>query len=153
DGFKHYSYDTPCWLREGLAHVMEREINPRFNSFDASEGSQGVRTSVANWDAEVKQLITAGKAPRVAELTALKAYADFEMRHHYTCWSMTRFMIETNPTGYACLNGKIHGRKDAKGLADPEDLPSVQRAAFQECFGMSYAEFDDAWRAWAMAQE
>jgi hypothetical protein len=29
DGFKHYSYDTPIWLREGLAHVIEREIGPR----------------------------------------------------------------------------------------------------------------------------
>jgi len=152
DAFKHYSYETPCWLREGLGHYMEREVTPRFNTFDSSEGSIGVQVNKENWNAEVRQLITAGKAPRVAELSALRTYAELEMRHHYTCWSMTRFMIETNPKGYACLNAKLHGRKRADGQADAENLTDVLRDAFGECLGMSYAQFDDAWRAWAMTQ-
>jgi hypothetical protein len=152
DGFKHYSYDTQCWLREGLGHFTEREINPRFNTFDASEGSQGVRVNKENWDDEVKQLITAGKAPRVAEISALKTYAEFEMRHHYACWSMTKFMITTNPQGYACLTDRLHGRKRADGMPEAENLLDVQRTAISECFGMSYAQFDEAWRAWAIAQ-
>lgn len=150
DAFKHYSYDTPCWLREGLGHFMEREINPRFNTFDSSEGSNGVRTNRENWDPEVKQIINAGKAPRVAEMTAIKTYAEFELRHHYASWSMTRFMVETNPGGYGCLNGKLHGRKRTDGLPDPENLLDVQRTAFGECLGQSYAQFDEAWRAWAL---
>ena len=152
DGFEHYSYDTPCWLREGLGHFMEREIDPRFNTFDASEGSHGVRVNKENWDSEVKQLVTGGKAPRVAEMGALKTYAEFEQRHHYACWSMTRFMIETNPKGYACLTAEIHGRKRADGMPDAENLLDVQRTAFGDCLNMSYAQFDEAWRAWAMTQ-
>ncbi len=152
DGFKHYSYDTACWLREGLGHFMEREINPRYNTYDASEGSNGVRANKENWDAEVKQLVAAGRAPRVAEMTALKTYAEFELRHHYACWSMTRFMVETNPQGYGCLNGKLHGRKLPDGMPDAENLDDAQREAFSECFGLSYAQFDEAWRAWALGQ-
>lgn len=153
DGYKHYSYDTFCWLREGLGHFMEREINPRFNTYDASEGSLGVKVNKVNWDIEVKELIAAGKAPRVAELTALKTYGEFEMRHHYVCWSMTRFMIETNPEGYACLNNQLHGRKRASdGMPDSEDLLSAQRNAFVECLGMNYVQFDEAWRTWALSQ-
>lgn len=152
DGFKHYSYETPCWIREGLAHYMEREIDPKFNTFDSSEGGQAVKVNKENWDGEVKQLIASGKAPRVAELTALKTYAEFELRHHYGCWSMTRFMIETNPEGYACLQSKLHGRKKPDGSPDAEDMPAAQREAFQECFGMGYAQFDAAWQAWAAAQ-
>ena len=152
DAFKHYSYETPCWIREGLAHSMEREIDPKFNTFDSSEGGQSVKVNKENWNAEVKQLIAAGKAPRVAELTALKTYAEFELRHHYGCWSMTRFMLETNPEAYACLNAKLHGRKTPDGQPDSEDMPKVQREAFQECFGMGYAQFDAAWQAWAAVQ-
>jgi hypothetical protein len=37
DGYKHYSYDTPIWIREGLAHFMEREIEQKYNSFDSAE--------------------------------------------------------------------------------------------------------------------
>lgn len=152
DAYKHYSYETPCWLREGLAHFMEREINPRFNTFDTSEGSNGVRINKEDWDGEVKQLIAAGKAPRLAELTALKTYAEFELRDHYACWSMTKFMIETRPEAYACLNAKIHGRKKPDGTPDPEDMPGVQRSAISECFDWSYVQFDEAWRAWATSQ-
>jgi hypothetical protein len=153
DGFKHYSYDTPFWLCEGIGHFMEREINPRFNTYDASEGSIGVKVNKENWDAEVKQLIVAGKVPRLAEMTALKTYAEFELRHHYACWSMTKFMIQTNPKGYACLNDKLHGRKRPKdGMPDSENIPDVQRQGFAECFNLSYPQFDEAWRAWAMGQ-
>lgn len=152
DAYKHYSYDTPCWLREGIGHFMEREINPRFNTFDASEGSNGVRVNKENWDTEVKQLIASGKAPRVAELSALRTYAEFEQRHHYACWSMTKFMVATNPAGYGCLNARLHGRKKPDGTPDPLDLLTVQRDAFQECLGMGYADFDQAWAAWAITQ-
>jgi hypothetical protein len=152
DGYEHYSYDTPRWLLEGLGHFMEREINPRFNTFDASEGSVGVRVNKENWDAEVKQLIASGKAPRVAELTALRTYAEFELRHHYACWSMTKFMVTTDPAGYACLNAALHGRKSPDGMPDSEDLSGVQREAFGDCLGMSYAQFDEAWRTWATQQ-
>src|SRR5262249_52062274 len=37
DGMNHYSYDTPIWYHEGLAHVLEREIDPKYNSFDGGE--------------------------------------------------------------------------------------------------------------------
>jgi len=152
DGFKHYSYDTLCWLREGLGHFTERELNPRFNTFDASEGSLGEKSYKEDWDTEVKELIAAGKAPTVAEMTSLKTYAEFKKSHHYACWSMTKFMVTTNPQGYGCLNDKLHGRKRADGMPDAENLLDVQRAAFNECFGMNYAQFDEAWRAWAIAQ-
>jgi len=152
DGYKHYSYDTPCWLREGLGHFMEREVTPRFNTFDASEGSTGVRVNKEDWDDETKKLIASGKAPRLAEMTALKTYAEFDLADHYACWSMTKFMVTTNPKGYACLNDKIHGRKRPDGMPDPEDMPGVQREAISECFGMSYIQFDEAWRAWATSQ-
>jgi hypothetical protein len=153
DGFKHYAYDTPFWLCEGVGHFMEREVDPRFNTFDSSEGSVGVKVNKTNWDAEVKQLITSGKAPRLAEMVALKTYAEFEQRHHYACWSMVKFMVSTNIAGFGCLNGKIHGRKLATGMPNSEDIPGVHRDAVSECFGMTYPQFDEAWRAWAMLHE
>ena len=152
DGFKYYAYDTPCWLREGLGHLMEREINPKFNTYDSSEGSLGVQVNKENWDAEVKALIVAGKAPRLAELTAPKTYAGFDRAAHYASWSMTKFMVTTNPEGYGCLNKMIHGRKRPDGQADAEEQNTVQRDAISQCLGMSYPQFDEAWRAWALAQ-
>ena len=148
DGYKNYSYDTPRWLSEGLAHFVEREIDPRFNSFDASEGFGGITQSKSDWKTAVRKLVQSGEAPRLAEMVALRTYAEFELKHHYTCWSMTAFMIEELPEKYACLNGGLHGIKGPDGRPDGTKMLDKHRRLFKECFGMSYAQFDTAWRQW-----
>lgn len=147
DGYKHYSYDTPIWIREGLAHFMEREINPRFNSFDSSEGAVAQTTRVADWEPEVRKLIAKG-APRMAELISLKDYAELTLAHHFATWSMVDFLVRAHPEGFACLNDKLHGRKKADGFADGSNMLEAHREAFRECLGMSYPEFDRAWTEW-----
>ena len=148
DGFKNYSYDTPRWISEGLGHFVERELNPKYNSFDASEGYAGIRKNKSDWETPVKKLVQSGKAPRLAELVALRTYAEFTLDHHYTTWSMTVFMITEMPDQYACLNGGLHGIKAPDGQPDGSNMREKHRKMFQECFGMSYAEFDAAWRQW-----
>ena len=150
DGYQHYSYDTPRWISEGLAHFVERELSPHFNTFDGSEGAVAQMTSKHDWDGEVRKLISSGEVPTLAELTNLRTFAEFDIDHHYACWSMTAFLVDTEPEGYACLNDRLHGRKDDQGLADGSNMNDHQREAFQECLGMSYAEFDSAWRTWAL---
>ena len=152
DGYKFYAYDTPRWITEGLGHYIEREINPRFNSFDASEGSAGINKVDDDWDGSVRKLVLGSDAPRLAELVALNSFAEFTLRDHYACWSMTAFMIETNPDGYACLNANLHGIKGPDGTGDGSKIREKHREALKECFGMTYPEFDEAWRAWAASQ-
>ena len=50
---------------------MEREINPRFNSFDSAEGSVAETTRKSKWIPEVKKLVSQNKAPRMAELIGI----------------------------------------------------------------------------------
>lgn len=151
DGFKHYSYETPIWIREGLAHYMEREISPDFNSFDSSEGAVAAKTSKSKWEPEVKKLVASGSAPRMAELVALKGYADLELPHHFATWGMVDYLLRTNPEGFACLNDRLHGNVDAQGIPDGSRMEDLHRTAFQDCLGMNYAEFDRAWAEWVSA--
>ena len=101
DAYKHYSYDTPLWIREGLGHFVEREISPEFNSFDSSEGAVADVSRKSDWDAEVKKLLAKDKAPRMAELVGLKSYAEFDLRHHFTTWSMVSYLVEARPEAFA----------------------------------------------------
>jgi len=152
DGYEHYSYDTARWISEGLAHFVERELSPRYNTFDSSEGAVAETTRKSDWAAEVRSMIQAGDAPRMAELVALKTYAQFELRHHFATWSMTCFLIQEHPEAYACLNERIHGAKNAEGFPDATNLDDQLREAFQDCLGTSYAQFDAAWSEWALRQ-
>ena len=152
DGYRHYSYDTPKWLLEGLAHFMEREVDPRYNSFDSQEGAIPLESKKTEWDSEVKKILMKKDVPRAAELSQLDNYGDFELRHHLACWSMTKFMIEEHGEGYAALSRAMHGLKNKEGYADSADLKGKLRAAFRDHLGMNYAEFDVAWTEWAKAR-
>lgn len=150
DGFKHYSYDTQIWLHEGLGHYFERKISPKNNSFDSGEGSASITSKKADWKAEVLKIIRTGEIPRMAELVSIKNYADLSLSDHYVTWSMVTFLIEMHPTAFANINKTIHGRLAANGLQDSSNLNDIHREAFKEELGMSYNDFDSAWREWAL---
>jgi len=148
DGYKHYSYDTPIWIREGLGHLIEREINPKFNTFDSSEGAVAAMTRKEKWEPEVRKMVQAGQQIRMAQLLALKDYAGLTLNHHYTTWSITDYLVRTKPDAYAALNARLHGITNQHNIGDGSNMPDVHRTAFQECIGMSYTEFDAAWAKW-----
>ncbi|MBL8863506.1 MAG: hypothetical protein JNK02_16070 [Planctomycetes bacterium] len=148
DGLNHYSYDTPIWLHEGLAHFMGREVDPRNNSFDGGEGAVADMTSKSNWKPEVMKLIAAGEAPRMAELMALKNFGELKLVHHFTTWSMVDFLVTTKPREFGAFLWAIKRNFDANGAPTGANLPDWHRRQFREVLGWSYAEFDQAWRDW-----
>lgn len=150
DGLLHYSYDTPVWLHEGLAHVFEREVSPNYNSFDSGEGAVAEMSSKANWKPEVMKLIAGDQAPRMAELVSLKSFAELKLPHHFTTWSMIDYLLKTQPDALTKFLWAMKSCKDERGIPTGANLLEYQRQKFKECFEMSYAEFDEAWRNWAM---
>jgi len=148
DGYKHYSYESAIWLREGLGHFMERKIDPRYNTFDSSEGSLAEMTKKSDWQAETKKMVRGDKAPRMAELINLKSYGELELEHHFATWSMVDFLVETRPKEFATFLGTIKGRTDSKGYALATDLKGAHRDAFKSVFNWNYSQFDKAWVAW-----
>jgi hypothetical protein len=151
DGFRHYSYDLPTWIREGLAHHLERELNPAFNTFDSSEGAQANTTRKSNWEAETRKLVKAGTAPRMAELMGLRDFSSLELRHHYATWSVVDWLLRTNPGGFACYLNEISGLLNEAYEPDGSNLSDAHRRIVQECLNLRYVELDAAWRAWVEA--
>jgi hypothetical protein len=149
DGLNHYSYDTQIWFHEGLAHVMEREIDPDYNSFDSGEGATAETTSKSDWRPEVLKLIASDKAPRLAELLKMKSYAELTLPDHFVTWSMIDYLLKEKPEEFAKFIWMIKTNQDEKGLPTGSKLPERHRDAFKECFGWNYLEFDEIWRAWA----
>ncbi len=152
DGYKHYSYDTPIWLHEGLAHFMEREVVRDYNTFDATEGGLPEETTEDRWVPEARKIAAGGMAPRMAELINLQSYAAITLEMHFTSWSMVDFMVREHPDAFACLLAKLKGRVKADGTPDSENLKDAHREAFSTCLGMTYAEFDRAWADWIATQ-
>ena len=153
DGYKHYSYDTPIWLHEGLAHYLERELNPEYNSFDSGEGATAEKTSKSNWTLPTRKLVQRDDAPSMAQLMALRSYADLELEHHFSSWSRVEYLLQEHPGFLARLLAALKGRTDAAGLADGSGVADAQREVFRDELGMSYAQFDRAWADWVLSSD
>ena len=151
DGFKHYSYDTPIWIREGFGHFIEREIETKYNTFDSAEGGIAATTRKEKWEPEVRKLVAAGKAPRMAELMSMKEYSDLTLDRHYATWSMVQFMVTTKPNEWAAFNGALHGITNKQGIPHVENMPDVHRELFKQHLGWAYPDFDRAWSEWVLA--
>lgn len=152
DGLKSYNYDTPIWLHSGLAHYMEREVDPMNNSFDADEGSTFEATSKTNWKGEVYKLVASNQAPRMAELVSLKNYGELKLNAHFAVWSMADYLATEKPEALAKFIQGLKSNFDAQGMPTGANLPDWHRKQFQECLGMNYNQFDEAWRQFVMVK-
>lgn len=150
DGYKHYTYDIPVWIQEGLAHWYQRELNPEYNDFDSAEGAPPAVTRKTDWEDATRKLVAAGDAPSMASLLALNGYADLELEHHFTTWSMIDYLQRERPGFVGRLLDTIKGLTNEAGIGDGSGLEDAHRAAFREGLGATYAQFDEAWRAWVL---
>jgi len=147
--YKHFSYDPPVWIDEGLAHAMEREINPEMNTFDKEEGAGATRTGGADWSAAAKKLIATGKATSLAELMHRHNFAELTADDHVVAWSKVRFLIDEHGERFAKLLGELKGQLDDKGFPSGRDLTGLTRRVLQEQWTWTPEQFDAAWEAWA----
>jgi hypothetical protein len=149
DGFKHYSYDTPIGLHEGLAHWRERQVSPEHNTFDSSEGAVAVETRKDDWRAEVLKLSGSDELPSFSSLVRLRTFADLELPDHFGTWSVVDYLITTDPEAFARLLNGIKGLWDMENRrADGSLLPERQRELIKELWGVTYFELDPRWREW-----
>jgi hypothetical protein len=149
DGYKHYSYETPIWLHEGLAHWMERRISPEHNTFDSSEGAVAVETRKSDWRAETLRLAAAGELPSFSALVRLRTFAELQLPDHFGTWSIVDHLITTDPEAFAGLINGLKGLWDLeRGVTDGSKVPERQRELFKGLYGVTYFELDQRWRAW-----
>lgn len=150
--YKHYSYDPPVWLDEGLAHVMEREVEGVSTTLCGDEGSGPHRGGHQDWEGKDARLARRGKATSLAQLMHLATYGDMDVDTHITAWSKVRFLVEAHPEGFARFVGGIKGQLDEAGYPTGKDLPGLQRRLLKEIWGWTPPEFDEAWKAWVLEQ-
>ena len=151
DGFEHYSYETPHWIREGLAHWAERRVSGKYNTFDGAEGSVPEMTRKSDWEVTTRKLVVSGKQPRMAALMRFKGYGDIELDEHFAIWSMIDYLYRTKPKELAGLIQGLNGRMGKDGSTGGENMSETHRELFKQQFGMSYAQFDTAWVEWVLA--
>jgi hypothetical protein len=151
--YKHFSYEPPIWLDEGLAHAMEKECEPESNTTDGEEGSMRDTTQAPDWGVAAKKMLAQQKQRKLAELLHIKEFGEMDANTNLTAWSMVRFLIDKHGDAFAKFLGDIKGQLDEKGYPTGANLQDLERKLLKELWGFSPADFDEAWKAWLAAQE
>lgn len=146
--YKHWSYDPPIWLDEGLAHAMEQEIHHEFHTLDGEEGSMSDNKGPGDWDKELAKLERRGKLTTFAKLMRIQAFGELSLDDHVSAYGLVRFLIDEKPEEFAAFIGALKGLLDETGRPDGSDLLGVQRAQLKEIFGWTAAQLDAAWIEW-----
>jgi hypothetical protein len=149
--YKHFSYDPPVWLDEGLAQALEKEFDPQSRTTEGEEGSLRDTKAPADFAAAATKLVATDKAPRLSVLMNAKDYSELGTDGAVAVWSITRFLLDAHGEKYARFLAGVKGQLDANGMPSGEDLPNLQRALLRELWGWSPLELDDAWRSWVRA--
>ncbi|HUR27328.1 MAG TPA: hypothetical protein VM509_04025 [Planctomycetota bacterium] len=146
--YKHFSYDPPVWLDEGLAHAMEKEIEPESMTTDGEEGAVNDKSGPPDWLKAARAIVASDKGRSLADLLHAKEFAELDMSANIMAWSKVRFLIDTEPERFAKFLGLVKGQLDAKGVPNGQKLDDLQRNALRDLWSWSPADFDTAWRAW-----
>jgi hypothetical protein len=152
DGFRHYSYDLPVWIREGLGHFFQRRVNPKWNSFDQDEASPFDPPSKWNWPPYVRQLLPGKKWSHFAKVIQWRHYGDINFVDHVVLWARIDFLMSFGKEKFRAFMFEIKGRYDHKtGLPLNQDLVGVTRDALKKAYGLSPLNFDAKFKEWAVA--
>lgn len=147
--YKHFSYDPPIWLDEGLAHAMEHEVDPTFHTLDGEEGSMPDNKGPADWDKELAKLARKQRVTSFGGLLRIQAFGEMTQDDHVSAYGLVRFLIDEHPDAFARLVGEIKGQLDAEGYPDGSNLRDVQRSLLRELLGWTPAQLDAALLEWA----
>jgi hypothetical protein len=152
DGFRYYSYDLPVWIREGIGHWYERRVDPKWNSFDQTEGSPADMRKTWRWEPLVRGLVTGGgKFAPFAEAYTWRDFGTITFNDHMAIWSRFDFLMAQGQEKWRTFLFEIKGRVDAQWLADQSDLVGATREALQKAYGISVLQFDEKWGEWVKA--
>jgi hypothetical protein len=150
NGFLHYNYDLPVWMREGPAHWFERRISPHFNSFTRSEGSTMLQNRQWRWELETRKLLGGEKFTPLSELYTWRDFGQMEFPDHVMAWSRWDYLMSLGKEPF----GKFF--RASKTLVDPMtgamkgDIVEGTREAMRSAYGLSPLLLDERWKAWAL---
>lgn len=151
--YKHFSYDPPLWLDEGLALVLEKELDPTSTTNEGEEGTFNDAAGPRDWVAASRKMVAAGKGVGVTRMLAMNEVGELDEEMRLSCFAAVRWLVLEKPDELAKILGGVKGQLDAQGVPSGLALVDLQRKLFQEHLGLNFLQFDEAWKARTLAAE
>jgi hypothetical protein len=141
-------------LITGLAHWHSRRVTPRFPTYDRKDDNdKEARTLFWEWNLRVRGLLKNNAFEPVAAILERPSAGAFGIEQHIQSWALVDFLM-TDQKVQAMkfvhdLKAPMFGRR--RPPTDAE-LSARQLECLQQCLGWTPAQFEQAWRAYALGK-
>ncbi|MAF67331.1 MAG: hypothetical protein CMJ84_16950 [Planctomycetes bacterium] len=153
DAYRVNYFNSPIWWKYGLAHWYSRRIDPRWTSSAGVPSGRNWREEDAEWRPRVGNLVKNDFFISTEKLFACSDYEDLNTRDHMVAWSRIEFLLEREEADLKGFLDAINRRKpEGDEAAVTAKLVERQRAALEQCFGLSSAELDEQWASYVRKQ-
>ena len=142
DGYGNYYRETWAFLEEGLGHYYERRENPKHNTFCWAEGAKPADFQKEKWEGSILNIVRRKKDPPLSQWCEKLQPGELGGIEQGLCWSIVRWMIETDPIRFAKLVEKLQDYANKPGAAE-----SIEFA-----FGVSVSTLHARWREYVLAE-
>jgi hypothetical protein len=151
-GYKGYMFDTPVWVKEGIAHHYVNQIDPRYHNFSFIKDQFPNEKKLWKWEPRVRKLVDKEAFMPASTVMDWRAVDDFRIGHHMNLWSRVDYLIRTDRKRFASFVGEVKDflRAPAGEVVTIDMVMERQMKAFQHIYGMTPEEFDQKWAAWVM---
>ncbi|MFO1053190.1 MAG: hypothetical protein U1F36_13335 [Planctomycetota bacterium] len=150
NGYLHYNFDLPVWMREAPAHWFERQISPRYNSFTRSEGAAPIEARQWRFDLETRKLLGNGKFTAFADIMKRRDFGEFDFPDHVTIWSRQDYLMSLGKEKFAKFMRLAKAQVDPLTGQTMGDIVEGTRMALREAYGLSPLSLEEKWRAWVL---
>ena len=150
NGYKHFSYEKPIWLLQGIAHWAERQVSTKYNTFDGGEGAAAETTRKENWEPPTRKLVAADESASLGALIRMKSHGELDLDRHFTTWSMVDYLQREHPGAIGKMLDSVSGLLTPEFMPDGGRVEEATRDAFREHLGMTTVAFEQRWKAWVL---
>ena len=151
-GYKGYLHDMPVWLREGIAHCIVNEIEPRYHNFVLIADQFPNEKKLWIWEPRVRNLVKNEAAYPFSKVSQWVHPDKFRIGHHLNLWSRVDYLIKSDPEKFASFVSKMKDRIKVPGgtAVTAEQILQRQQEAWDLVYDLSFEEFDAAWGDWVL---
>lgn len=153
DGYKDNLYRAPRWLSYATAHIIQKDLDPRWSRFDGRKIIADPKDDSWDWEPRVYKLVKNEFFADNKKMFTFLEYNDMTSRDHMIAWSKLTYLMEERGGREGKLKGFLNDVcSPALGDSVPtkEEYYEMQTKALKTNFDMTPEEFDKDWSKWVL---
>ena len=151
-GYKGYMFDTPIWIKEGIAHHYVNQVDERYHNFTFIKDQYPNEKKLWKWEPRVRKLVGNEAFMPFETVMSWTENSTFRIGHHMNMWSRVDYLIKTDRELFAKFVGDVKDylRAPAGEVVTIEMVMKRHDELFQKLYKMTPAEFDEQWSEWVL---